>query len=92
MKIRDDRTEEQKATHTLAVGGTDRFLSGWGGAEGGSSFAFWACTSDDVDRCERAVRRRKDMKRVRVIIIDDYRPGPSCKDCHVYVWGGQDWN
>jgi len=29
--FKDDRTEEQKKTHKMAVVGTDVFMSGWGG-------------------------------------------------------------
>ena len=36
MIMQDDRTEAQRKTHTLAIGGTDRFMSGWGLAKGGS--------------------------------------------------------
>ena len=33
MKIQDDRTPEQKATHTILIIGTDSFMSGWGGSQ-----------------------------------------------------------
>ena len=86
MIIKDDRTEEQKRTHRWAVVATDRFLSGWGGAEGGSSFAAWACERGDLYDVERWVRSRSDMQRVRVANLDTYRPSPrTCAHYHIYT-------
>ena len=39
MIFQDDRTPEQKKTHTLIVLATDRFMSGWGMAKNGVSYA-----------------------------------------------------
>lgn len=83
MKVRDDRTEEQKKTHRIIIGMTDSFMSGWGGAEGGVSYAGWACTDGDQYRVERWVRSRSDAKRVR-ILFDTWRP-KGIGDCHIYV-------
>ncbi len=69
----DERTTEEFKTHPILWGGTDRFLSGWGMAEGGNSFAFWACRMDDEGQVERWVRSRSDMKNVRQV-MSDYRP------------------
>ena len=44
MILEDDRTLEQKKTHTSLIIGTDSFLSGGGEADKGKSFAAWACT------------------------------------------------
>jgi hypothetical protein len=79
----DDRTEEQKKTHVLAVVGTDTFMSGWGGAEGGKSYAGWACRPEDLWPTERRVRARGDMHRVRVVSLRDYRP--QAAHTHIYV-------
>ena len=85
MTFQDDRTPEQKTTHTLIVMMTDSFLSGWGGASGGLSYAGWACTPDMLDVIEQRIRNRSDAKRVRVV-SGDYRPKPgACKHCHIYV-------
>ena len=85
MIMEDDRTEEQKGTHTLLIGGTDRFLSGWGRAADGASYAFWACRPSDQRKVERGVRSRIDMLRVR-IVGNGYRPNPRrCAHCQVYV-------
>ena len=68
----DDRTDEQKATHTWLIIGTDSFLSGWGGASGGASYAAWACKTEDRDRVFNWVSSRGDMKRVREALAGDH--------------------
>lgn len=85
MIIEDDRTPEQKQTHRMIVLGTDTFLSGWGQARGGASYAGWACTPDLADRVFRHVSARSDMHRVR-LVSGDYRPSARyCAHLHVYV-------
>lgn len=81
----DDRTADQRETHTMLVVGTDSFLSGWGQARNGYSYAAWACRPEDMNACESWVRQRGDMKRVR-IVGDDYRPSAACTHLHIYVW------
>jgi hypothetical protein len=85
MEYQDDRTEEQKITHAVIVGMTDRFMSGWGKADGGTSYAGWACTDQDAPAIERWIRSRMDASRVRVM----YRTWkPRGKGhCHIYVVG-----
>lgn len=83
MQIQDDRTEAQKATHCVLVVGTDRFLSGWGKASGGVSYAAWACRVDDESRVLRWVESRKDLNRVRVV-GKDWRPRGN-GHTHIYV-------
>lgn len=87
ITFEDDRSEAQKATHVWLVIGTDSFMSGWGGAEGGTSYAVWACeTSTQAAVVERWVRGRSEMKRVRVVCERQrkWRPrGPG--HAHVYV-------
>lgn len=86
MILKDDRTEAQKKTHTTIVMGTDSFMSGWGDARGGSSYAGWACKESEINACESWVQGRRDMKRVR-IVSGDYRPIPSKPGhCHIYVY------
>lgn len=85
---KDDRTETQKDTHRYLIVGTDSFMSGWGRARGGSSFAAWACeTLEDAKRCMKEVDARSDMKRVRMVYdspTSRYRP--KCAHLHIYVW------
>ncbi len=83
MIRQDDRTAEQRATHSTLVIGTDGWMSGWGGAKGGASYAAWACTPDDESECTNWVESRGDMSRVRVT-CDPYRP--KCAHLHIYVF------
>lgn len=83
MIIKDDRTDEQRITHNLLVIGTDRFLSGWGGAEGGLSYAAWACKEKDIEKVYEWVKQRKDMMRVRWA-EGNYKPR-GCIHLHIYV-------
>ncbi|MAH49846.1 hypothetical protein CMI37_28760 [Candidatus Pacearchaeota archaeon] len=81
----DDRTEEEKKTHRLAVVGTDTFMSGWGQAEGGVSYAGWAFTPAQESKAITRIESRGDMKRVRVVMLDGYRPS-GVGHCHIYVY------
>lgn len=83
MELQDDRTPEQKKTHKVLIGGTDTFLSGWGKAKGGKSFAFWACTYDNADKVFQWVSNRSDIKKVRYV-SSNYRPNAK-GHCHIYV-------
>ena len=85
--LQDDRTPKQRKTHRLIVLGTDSFMSGWGAARNGPSFAGWACEPRHVNAVERWVNRRGDMKRVRTVIDrpgERYRPS-GCVHLHIYV-------
>ena len=84
MERDDDRTPDQMKTHDWLVVGTDSFLSGWGRASGGASYAAWACRYDDLKTVEDWVESRGDMKRVRVVKADDYRPRGT-GHLHIYV-------
>lgn len=85
-KIEDDRTALQKITHRWLVIGTDKFMSGWGEARGGLSYAAWACTEDKLRDTECWVEQRKDMLRVRRVFDDGkYKPGSRCAHLHIYV-------
>ena len=84
----DDRTPEQMQTHTWLVIGTDSFMSGWGKASFGNSYAAWACTPEDRRACLGWVESRSDMKRVREAPAHDYRPSGN-GHLHIYVYNGQ---
>ena len=85
MEYVDDRTDEQRETHPILVIMTDRFMSGWGRAEGGASYAAWACRPEDESAVTRWVESRSDALRVRVT-CDPYRPNANhCAHCHIYV-------
>jgi len=84
-EFQDDRTEAQRQTHTLAWMMTDSFMSGWGHAKNGLSYAGWAFAgAQDGLAVERWVRSRSDSKRVRLVALDGYRP-TAAKHTHIYV-------
>ncbi len=83
--IRDDRTDEQRARLQWAIVGTDPFLSGWGRATGGQSYAAWATDEGNVNRVYAEIANRSDMQRVRIVYLPTYRPGRACADLHIYT-------
>lgn len=83
--IVDDRTPEQELTHTLAVVGTDTFMSGWGGAAGGYSYAAWAFKDGDYSKALSRISGRSDMQRVRVVTLKGYR-ATGARHLHIYVF------
>ena len=87
MEIQDDRTPEQRKTHRFGICMTDSFMSGWGRADGGVSYAVWAFADiKDEYEVDRWVRSRGDAKRVRTVCLDNYRPRGR-GHCHIYVAG-----
>jgi hypothetical protein len=86
MKLVDDRTEEQKVSHSWAIVARDSFMSGWGGASGGTSRVAWAFDSSiDNSRLERWVRDRREMKNVNVVNLTKYRAPKGTAHFHIYV-------
>ena len=89
MQKVDDRTPEQKNTHTWLVIGTDSFMSGWGGASGGTSYAAWACRPEHREPVWDWVTSREEMKRVREVSESGYGCSPWRPRggglAHVYV-------
>ena len=84
MTIRiDDRTVEQKITHSWLVTATDRFMSGWGPASGGNSKCAWACRDKDVDVVFDWVKARDEMRYVNATNNPWYPR--NAKHVHIYV-------
>lgn len=83
MKLVDDKTDEQRETHKWLIVGTDSFMSGWGEARGGKSYAAWACRDEHRGEVLSWVEGRSDMKRVREV-YGEYRPSGQ-GHCHIYV-------
>ena len=81
--LKDDRTPEQRKTHTCLWGGTDRFLSGWDCNDNKASYAFWACKPEHGNALESRLRQRSDMKNVRQV-SPNYRPRHDVL-AHIYV-------
>lgn len=94
MIVNDRRTPEQMETHRFLVVMTDRFLSGWGMAKGGTSVAAWACkTKEEWLAQEKVIRARSDAKRVRTVYESPrdarrYRPR-NAAHFSVYVVGDE---
>jgi hypothetical protein len=88
MTTKDNRTEEQKKTHRLAVVAKDRVLSGWGYAQGGSSRMAWACAPGvNVDRVYNWAKSRSDSQYVNIVNLSEYRPPRGTACFHIYVCG-----
>ena len=71
--IEDWRTPEQKAATIAMVVATDRFMSGWGKAQGRSYFAVPVTDPDHLHIVLENMEDRDEMLRVRVV-GNDYRP------------------
>ncbi len=86
MIKQDDRSPEQKKTHIWGIVAYDKFLSGWGGAEGGASRAAWACHPDvDIDQVEKWVKNRSDTRYVNKVDLRTYRAPKGTAHFHIYV-------
>lgn len=90
MIRQDDRTAEQRITHRWAVVARDKFMSGWGGAEGGASRCAWAVPAGEFDRDYLGhmlhwVQSRPEMLYVNAVDLDSYRPPRGTAHFHIYV-------
>lgn len=89
MIRQDDRTAEQRKTHTLAIVARDKFMSGWGGASGGASRCAWAVDPNTVnpDRVYNWVKARNEMVYVNLIDLRAYKAPRGTAHFHIYVVG-----
>ena len=83
MNLVDDRTPEQRQTHKWLVVATHKFMSGWGEARGGVSYAAWDCTEETYQHVLKWVEARKEMKRVR-LVYGEWRPRGN-GHAHIYA-------
>jgi hypothetical protein len=83
--IQDDRTATEWLTHTCFVKGRDTFMSGWGGAEGGTSYAVWCCRSQDLGAVLEWVKARTDMVNVTTNFNPDTYKLKRGDRLHMYV-------
>ena len=81
----DDRTPDQRLTHNLAVVGTDKFMSHWGQAKDGYSYAAWAFQDGEYATVLSRINARGDMKRVRLVVLDGYK-ARGAAHLHIYVF------
>jgi hypothetical protein len=71
--VSDSRTPEERAATRFYAVGTDSFMSGWGKAPGRSLYALPCTSYEEAEVCAENLRRRGDMKRVRIVGAD-WRP------------------
>lgn len=66
--LTDRRSDEEKKTHTKLVGGYDTCLSGWGNEIGQpeGSWAFWACTDEQVPTVLAWIKTRDEFRKIRL--------------------------
>jgi hypothetical protein len=81
----DDRTESTTQSHTVLIGGRDRYLSGWRCNDGRASYAYWACRPEDADAVSAWVAGRSDLTSVRRRGERFVRGLSQNSDVHVYV-------
>ncbi len=79
---KDDRTDEQRLTHTVIVSAIDKFMSGWGRAANGKSVAAWACRPEHADRVFAWVKSRGEMRNVR---MSDHAFRSGAEHTHIYT-------
>ena len=90
--LRDDRTDADKAVTIGFVVATDRFMSNWGGAEGGRSYVARPVRDDaERERVERLFENRDDFKRVRYVFGSEYKPRLRSND-HLHIYGFDTFN
>jgi hypothetical protein len=85
MNLQDFRDDWERQNIVRGIRATDRCMSGWGGAEGGTSVAIWACASEDEKRVLKWVRSRGEMKNVRAIFASQFAAQRGAAHVHVYV-------
>ena len=82
----DDRSTEQKNTHVWGVVAKDKFMSGWGGAAGGTSRCAWAVPAgSSLERVFNWVSSRKDLRNVNIVNLNTYRAPRGTAHFHIYV-------
>lgn len=90
LAVVDDRTQQQKSTHYMAVVAFDKALTQFS-RSGGRSRAAWVLNSTlpGLDMRLRdlqcRIELRKDMKYVNVVDLRTYRPPRGTSHFHIYV-------
>jgi hypothetical protein len=86
MVISDRRSDEQKKTHVYWIVARDNFMSGWGAASDGYSWAAWAHPTmrEAVDNLDK-IKGRPEMRYVRIVDGRKYRPSRTCSHLSIYV-------
>ena len=84
--FKDDRTEGHKKTHKLAIVATDSFMSNFMNFNG-TSYAGWAFEKGQYAEVLAMINGRSEMKRVRLVSLDGYKP--TAEHTHIYVYQGE---
>ena len=83
MERIDERTSEQRKTHTWLVTATDKFMSGWGKCSNGLSKCAWACEPKNRQKVLNWVRNRKEMRYVNEHVGNWYPK--NAEHVHIYI-------
>jgi hypothetical protein len=83
MQFIDDRTPEEKISHSVLITARDIFLSSWGPKENHPSRCAWACKPEHADQVYKWVSSREDMRYVNYVSAS-WRPKGK-GHTHVYV-------
>ena len=86
--LRDDRSEDQKESHSVLVGGYDKFLSGWrcwDGTDRQDSYAFWACQPENKEVVEAWVTARPEFRNVKQRRYEWCYEKAKSADVHIYL-------
>lgn len=84
MIFEDDRTEAERLTHTILVGGRDAFMSNWEGHSIGTSYAYWACTEADEDSVRLWVGERDEIKSIDLDLVLRRPAQRKTEHCKIY--------
>lgn len=83
--IEEDRTAEEVQKTIGFVVATDKFMSGWGNAEGRSLIAVPFTSEEDREKVLRRIARRSEMKRVRTVRGKEFKPRLNSGD-HLHIY------
>ena len=85
--VRDDRKGGQHRSHYMGVIALDTAMSGWGCADGMSSYAVWAYNPDhwDGEKILEKAEARSDMEDASIIDLRDSLPNG-----HIHIYRIED--
>lgn len=84
--VKDDRTGDEKLSHSVGVLATDPGMSGWGEARGGLSLCVWACHPDvNADTVLAWVGKRSDMENPQIIDLATWEAPEEAAHVRIYL-------
>ena len=83
MIINDRRTEDQKTTHAILLGGYDRFMSPH--PDGGKSYAYWAVRAENEPSVTAWLKALKTEIR-KLCRYEDDLPSHIKSNAHVSIY------